>query len=112
MIDVAKRLVSANISRFTPTGLWRFVADKRVPRFCYQYQPFNSLSYYRFTIEDLVDRIQSKFYSSPFQNKRKKKKKKKKRTFSFFLKIEVKFHHYFLFPFFLNFVFSISRKKQ
>lgn len=80
MIDVAKRLVSANISRFTPTGLWRFVADKRVPRFCYQYQPFNSLIYYRFTIEDLVDRIQSKFYSSPFQNKKKKRRRRNERS--------------------------------
>lgn len=73
MIDVAKRLVSANVSRFTPTRSWRLVADKRVPRNRFLLSISTAdrsipISYYGFTIEDLVDRIQSKskFYSSPF----------------------------------------------
>lgn len=61
MIDVAKRLVSANVSRFTPTQV--FAADKRVPRnkcFCYQYRRFNS----RYHTTDLQSRTPELLYKN------------------------------------------------
>lgn len=61
MIDVAKRLISANVSRFTPTQV--FAADKRVPRnkrFCYQYRRFNS----RYHTTDLQSRTPELLYKN------------------------------------------------
>lgn len=58
MIDVAKRLVSANVSRFTPTRSWRLVADKRVRHgigFCYQYQ--RPIVQFQYHTMDLQSRI-------------------------------------------------------